>query len=571
MGIPRKLASRGILVIPFDFLPFDHEKPKRHMYWGTGQMILKAARFVKQHPQLFGVFITNFSCGPDSFLVGYFRSIMGKKPSLTLELDSHTADAGIDTRIEAFADIVSAFRQLVRRQKIDMAEHPFKTTQISLVNGRAAVVTAAGEKVMLTDPRVTVLLPSMGKLASEAITAVFNGLGINAIAHPPADESILKLGRGHTSCKECLPLILTTGSLLNYIHTRQKPGEILVYFMATGTGPCRFGQYYIFMEDLIKRLGIPDVTILSLSSENAYLGLHKTFDRAAWWAVVVSDIMEDIRSMVLANAVHVPEALHLFQTVWEGFLEGLKTVDFNHLLMRLREGAGDLAGIPLKRPVACVSKVLLTGEIFVRKDTLSRQSIPEHLAEMGMATICSPVAEWIHYTDFLIQKGITGDGMSMMEKLRFKLRNKIMAHDEHGIRSILAGSGLLASTPLVMKDIIRHANPYISPDLTGEAILTIGSSLLEIASHVCGVIAIGPFGCMPNRLSEAILSKAMQREDKLQLSPSDIHLQKSLETIEALPFLALESDGSPFPQLIHAKLEAFCLRAERLHERMSYV
>jgi len=213
MGIPRKLASRGILVIPFDFLPFDGEKHKRHMYWGMGQMILKAARFVKMHPQLFGVFVTNFSCGPDSFLVGYFRSIMGKKPSLTLELDSHTADAGIDTRIEAFVDIVSAFRQLVRHQKIDLAEHAFRTAQISLVNGSATVVTTAGENIPLSDPRVTLLLPSMGKLASEALAAVFNGLGINAIAHPPADESILKLGRGHTTCKECLPLILTTGWL----------------------------------------------------------------------------------------------------------------------------------------------------------------------------------------------------------------------------------------------------------------------------------------------------------------------------------------------------------------------
>ena len=30
---------------------------------------------------------------------------MGQKPSLTLELDSHTADAGLDTRIDAFLDI----------------------------------------------------------------------------------------------------------------------------------------------------------------------------------------------------------------------------------------------------------------------------------------------------------------------------------------------------------------------------------------------------------------------------------------------------------------------------------
>jgi len=568
MGIPRKLASRGILVIPFDFLPFDGEKHKRHMYWGMGQMILKAARFVKMHPQLFGVFVTNFSCGPDSFLVGYFRSIMGKKPSLTLELDSHTADAGIDTRIEAFVDIVSAFRQLVRHQKIDLAEHAFRTAQISLVNGSATVVTTAGENIPLSDPRVTLLLPSMGKLASEALAAVFNGLGINAIAHPPADESILKLGRGHTTCKECLPLILTTGSLLNYIHTRQKPGELLVYFMATGSGPCRFGQYYVFMEDLIRRLSIPDVAMLSLSSENAYLGLHKTFDRAAWWAIVVSDMMEDIRSMILANAEHVPEALHLFQTVWEDVLNSLKTVGFNHLITHLRTVSSQLAGIALKRPVACVPKVSLTGEIFVRKDTLSRQNIPERLAEMGMATICSPVAEWIHYTDFLVQKGIAENDLSLMQKCRLMLRGKIMKRYEHRIRSTLAGSGLLASTPLAMQDIIQHAAPYISKDLTGEAILTIGSSLLEIASHVCGVIAIGPFGCMPNRLSEAILSKAMQREDKLWLTPSDACLQKTLEATEALPFLAIESDGSPFPQLIHAKLEAFCLRAERLHERM---
>ena len=153
-------------------------------------------------------------------------------------------------------------------------------------------------------------------------------------------------------------------------------------------------------------------------------------------------------------------------------------------------------------------------------------------------------------------------------KIRFTLRDKIMANYEHRIRSILAGSGLLASKPMAMKDIIRHAAPYISRDLTGEAVLTIGSSLLEIASHVCGVIAIGPFGCMPNRLSEAILSKAMQREDKLRLTPSDAICKKHLQPLMNCPFWRLKVTGLPFRKLIHAKLEAFCLRAERLHKNM---
>ena len=64
------------------------------------------------------------------------------------------------------------------------------------------------------------------------------------------------------------------------------------------------------------------------------------------------------------------------------------------------------------------------------------------------------------------------------------------------------------------------------------------------------------------------MGKAMHRQDKLRLTPSNTHLQKTLANIEELPFLAIESDGSAFPQLISAKLESFCLRAERLHAKM---
>ena len=68
----------------------------------------------------------------------------------------------------------------------------------------------------LTDPRVTFLVPSMGRLGTELVSAVFEASGFHVAPHPPADENVLKLGRAHTSCKECLPLILTTGTLLNY-------------------------------------------------------------------------------------------------------------------------------------------------------------------------------------------------------------------------------------------------------------------------------------------------------------------------------------------------------------------
>ena len=554
--------------MPLDFLDFGDERSKRHMYWGMGKMIMKAGRLVERHPQLFGTYITNFSCGPDSFVIGYFREIMGRKPSLTLELDSHTADAGLETRVEAFLDIVNAYRKLVAQKKIIQPHKSFRPARIASQNGIVKVLNSSGEAFPITDPRVTVLLPSMGKLSTEAFAAVFKVSGFHAKAHRPSDEAVLKLGRANTSCKECLPLILTTGTLLNYVNNGKRDDEVVVYFFATGSGPCRFGQYYIFMEDLIKRLEIPDVALFTLTSDDGYLGMDKKFETRAWWGVVAADVMEDIRSMILANGVDTEKAIETFEAEWNAILAALEKGEFRALEEQLVDTAAQLRKIPMKQPADTVPTVSLSGEIFVRRDALSRQYITERLAEKGFATTCSPVAEWVLYCNYMVDHGFGSSAMTMMEKLKFKIRNRFQARYEKRIKSILSGSGLVHAEPIDIDTFIDNASGFITKELPGEAVLTVGGSLTEIVSHSCGVIAIGPFGCMPNRLSEAILNETMTRQEKLATEPENDRLKAVLTDIEDLPFLAIESDGSPFPQLIDAKLETFCLRAGRLHKRL---
>jgi predicted nucleotide-binding protein (sugar kinase/HSP70/actin superfamily) len=228
-----------------------------------------------------------------------------------------------------------------------------------------------------------------------------------------------------------------------------------------------------------------------------------------------------------------------------------------------------LSRIPLQQAPERVPLITLAGEIFVRRDGLSRQYITEYLATRGFAVACAPVAEWIVYSDYVINKGWSEhnhDGVG--RKLAAWLKQYVMRKDEKRIKKILSGCGLVHAEPVAIRDIIHTARPYISPYLGGEAILTVGSSLKEVVSQTCGAIAIGPFGCMPNRLSEAILVEAMKRDDKLAGASGDSRLRTILSDVSDLPFLAIESDGSPFPQQIHAKLEAFCLRAARLHRRM---
>lgn len=568
MGIPHKLASRGVMVLPLDFLDLDDEHSKRHMYWGMGELILRAARQVERHPQLFGTYITNFSCGPDSFLIGYFREVMGRKPSLTLELDSHTADAGLETRIEAFLDIVSAYRQLSAKGSIKKKVSQFKPAQVRLEGETPIVETSTGEILPVAHPRVTLMFPSMGHLATDLVSTVFRARGFNAYPHPPADEAVLKIGRANTSCKECLPLILTTGTLLNYVWNHKQSDEVLIYFMATASGPCRFGQYYIFMEDLVRRLEIPDVAMFSLTSDNSYAGLGTEFQLHAWRAIVISDVMEDIRAMILVNAKDPDGGIDVFNQEMDRIREAVFDGEFSVIENQLRQTADRLSAIPMRTPPAMVPTINLTGEIFVRRDGLSRQYLTETLAKMGFATVCTPIAEWLQYSDFLVENSLGKGWQANMERLSLLAKKKYMAKYEKRIKAALSASGLVHAEPLKINRIIDNAAPYISKDLDGEAVLTVGGALTEVASHVCGVIAIGPFGCMPNRLSEAILNEVMTREDKLATVPANSHLRAVLAEVENLPFLAIESDGSSFPQIISAKLEAFCLRARRLHRLM---
>ncbi|MBI9076970.1 MAG: activase [Desulfatibacillum sp.] len=569
MGIPHKIASRGVMVIPFDFLPLEGERTKRHMYWGMGQLILKAARFVKKHPQLFGTFITNFSCGPDSFVVGYFRDIMGRKPSLTLELDSHSADAGLETRIEAFLDIVASYRQLTRYDTLTAPPKPFTPALVGLDKRTPFVTTSHGEKLSWRDPRVTFMLPSMGKISSEAAAAAFRGMGLNAIAHPPSDERILKLGRANTSCKECLPLILTTGTLLSYVKREMREDEILIYFMPTASGPCRFGQYHIFMEDLIKKREIPNVALFSLTSENAYAGMGGGFQAWAYRCVVVADVMEDMRSMLLASAKDPAFAMDVFEKEWKKLLTALENRNFFGLKKQALSTAKILGAIPRKLDPARVPVISLVGEIYVRRDSLSRRRLTEGLAEKGIAVRCSPIAEWIIYSNYLVEKGLVEGAVSRTDKIRLAFKKRFLAHNEKRIKEWLATSGLVSAHTVDMKGIMNCATAFISENLTGEAVLTVGSALYEVGSQTCGAIAIGPFGCMPNRISESIMARSMTREHKISLTSGNGKLSRVLSDSETLPFLAIESDGSPFPQVIEAKLEAFCLRALRLHDKMA--
>ncbi|MDM7916796.1 MAG: acyl-CoA dehydratase activase, partial [Candidatus Eisenbacteria bacterium] len=114
LDVPRKLRDLyGANVVPLEFLASgdaDIEAVNANMYWAYGRKILAAAIVASRRERLHLIYITNFKCGPDSYIKHFVRDAFGRA-FLTLQFDGHANDAGMLTRVEAYLDSQGMLRR----------------------------------------------------------------------------------------------------------------------------------------------------------------------------------------------------------------------------------------------------------------------------------------------------------------------------------------------------------------------------------------------------------------------------------------------------------------------------
>ncbi len=121
MDIPAKLRRYyGVNIIPLDFLPIWRVETRditANMFWNYGRKILQAAKVVARYPNLHIIYMTNFKCGPDSYVKHFIRPA-AHDPFLILQFDEHTNDAGAMTRCEAYLDSKGFLRWWARGEHV---------------------------------------------------------------------------------------------------------------------------------------------------------------------------------------------------------------------------------------------------------------------------------------------------------------------------------------------------------------------------------------------------------------------------------------------------------------------
>ncbi|MFW6149968.1 MAG: acyl-CoA dehydratase activase [Chloroflexota bacterium] len=491
LGVAEKLAQLGVVPIPIDFLPLKSVDPKRYSdrpYWYYENKYISAAEITARDPRLFGLALTNFGCGPNSFMLPMVEDMMGDKPLGQLEIDEHAAEAGIVTRLEAFVDTIKGFAS------------------------SAAEVSVRREEIyrgvpVLEKSKKTFILPQMSPHA-RVIGAAMEGYGLNALVLPEPNERNLMYADRVTSGVECLPFRVTLGDFLRFYHEDGRDMGDVEAFMAGAYGPCRFGKYAVEQVKTFRDLGI-DLPMRTSVSNNAYrdveLGSNRArmgFMRLTWKACVAMDYLQRLLWRTRPYERQEGAADALFDDYVERLLAQLRRREDSRGLMR--EATSRFKEL-IDRDMPRRPLVGINGEIYLRSNTFSNQNLVRVCEDAGLEVVVSPMSEWIKYIALRHVEDAVRD-----RDVKKLVVGYIMKKIQEGMEHDVAGQfqELIEEEEPSTEHVLAQSRRWLSSKCGSEAVLSIGSGIdwLENPEYA-GVISVMPHGCMPGGIVAAMSDK----------------------------------------------------------------
>jgi predicted CoA-substrate-specific enzyme activase len=523
LGLVEKLITQNVMPIPLDMLdlsPYNIFANYRNMYWPNGQKIIAAAQMVAKNDKLHAVYISNFRCGPDSFIWHYVTEELKGKPFLHLEIDEHSADTGMVTRIEAFLDSLSGSE---KNEKKDLP----------IFRPRPGQASPQKDRVMY--------FPYMND-GAYMIAAAARSCGIQSEVLPKQTGEELALGRKYTSSKECFPMICTTGSFLKKLMEPGANPAKMSFFMPDHNGPCRFGQYNQFHRILFDRLGYHDAELITPSNDTSYEDVAgengQKFRINAWKGFVVADYLHKIHRETRPYEINKGDSDRLYDDSLSR-LEKCIEKGSKGLHKTLVGIASDFMAIKVnksqRKPV-----VSIIGEIFMRDNAACNGNISKRLEDLGVEVVVAPFSEWISYSTYRF----TRDSRWKNDKIGI-VKSKIQGLGQDIIAtSLLRGIEKFIDheKDVSLHDMLNLCNRYVSQFYDGDPAVSIGTSAALTERGVSGIAAILPFTCMPGTVVASVSDSFKKDHDNI-------------------PFINIAYDGQDSVSL-DTRLQAFAFQVK---------
>ena len=501
LNMPKKLRKSGVLAIPYDLLPLNGvELPSLYsnLVWKNEQNLLRGAMFAKGNPNLHIIMITNYGCGPDAFFDKYLEDTMEEEPYLVVEVDEHSGDAGMVTRIEAFLDTIN-------RAKITAQEKKREDLNVTRPSGRIDFFKPSKEVRKLEK---TFYIPYVSG-HSTIMSAVFKSVGIDSRVLPQPDELSDELGRRYASAKECHPYLLTTGDLVRMTQMEGFEPDRSAFMMLNFDGSCRLTQYALSQKLVLKRLGLGHIPVVapvtSIRHDEASRLFGLKWAMGLWKGWLATDVLLKKLLHIRPYELNEGETERVYEKAIDEIASGILEGNFFQAFTR---AIATMDGIPTKREDRPV--IGIVGEFYSCMNSWANNELIKELESLGAEVRFGPTT-----TDYLVYFNevypeIYLSNRKFVAALYYYVRKLWLMGWKGKIEQML-GEELLDWRVPGVKERVELAAPYVSEAI--DPVITVNvSKAKDYAVRGCsGVANLIVLNCLYGTLS-TVIYKGIQRE-----------------------------------------------------------
>ncbi|MCG6922298.1 MAG: hypothetical protein LJF15_14615 [Acidobacteria bacterium] len=396
----------------------------------------------------------------------------------------------------------------------------------------------------------TVYLPRLSDHAL-AIAAAMRSLGVPAEALPPPDRESMTLGLSLCRGRECLPCFFCVGDILRKCREPGFDRSAAAFFMPTGPGPCRFGQYRVLLQMVLAGQGVGPVEIVSPTTDDSYALFGedpRRLRQRSWQAIVAVDLLAKLLHETRPYEVTHGDCDRAYHTSLEGVVDAFEERGVRALARALRDAADRFSSVKLEgrgtRP-----RVAILGELYVMLNAESNLQLVRTVEKAGGEVLLGTFADWLYYVNWRRRQQASRLGHyhdSLGALLTDLYQHRIEA------RLTRALKGALRHPPEApVGEAMKMLRPWYEPDLGTEAVLTMGRAL-DVARHgLAGIINVLPFSCMPGTVVASMAPVLREARDRI-------------------PWLDVVFDGQEETNL-RTRLGAFMHQALQHHRRTAPV
>lgn len=323
-----------------------------------------------------------------------------------------------------------------------------------------------------------VTFPHMGNVWV-ALKTLFDKNGVEVVVPPRSSKRTLSLGTKYSPEWICLPYKINLGNLIEGLEA----GADTVLSVA-GPGLCRLGYYSKLEEAALRDLGFQFEMRAFSWQEKQIVGLAE-FIRGLLpgksWLEIVGDIKFGIQQLLLLDDCE-RRTHHLrprevepgsVSRLWRTVPERVCAAHTPAALRRVRrEIEAEFAALPID-PNVVPLRVGLLGEFFMAIDPFCNMDMEVELGKMRVEVERSAyISDWAKIWLFLEAIGLS-----------------------HGRR------------------VKQAAHPYLSRDVSGDAIQSLGETVLHSKEGFDGIVHLQPFTCMPEIMAQNMFPTVSKDHD----------------------------------------------------------